>query len=136
MEGDSNVLDVVKNLNLDTTDRMILSKGYVTPAEEIYLDEKHPNRPEMMGGFWGSLTKLAKKIPVVGSAISVGEGIADAVRGKKSSGTSAADQQAALLQQQLALQQEQSAKNKQMLMIAGGAGLLIMMMMMMQQRRN
>jgi hypothetical protein len=135
MEGENNVLDVIRGLNLDATDRMILSKGYVTPSEELYLDAKHPNRPEMMGGFWGSLTKLAKKIPVVGTAISAGEGIADLVRGsKKSSGDSSADQQAALLQQQLLLQQDQAAKNKQMLMIAGGVGLLMMMMMMMQRK--
>lgn len=133
IEGEErNIIDMIMNLNLDNEDRAILSKGYVTPQEEIYLDMKHPDRPEMMGGFWGSLTKLAKKVPVVGGIISVGEGIADVVRGSKKSGSSEVD----ILRQQLALQQQQAEKNKKIMMIAIPAGVGLILVITMMQRKK
>lgn len=113
LEGDRDVdsdlaVSVLNKYRVTPEDVRVLQKGYLTPEEEVYFEQRYGSPVELMGGFWGSLTKVLKKVPVVGTAISVGEGIADVVRGSKGGDGGASQEE--LLRLQL---QEQQRKNEQ-----------------------
>lgn len=119
-------VNAINQYRVSPADVRLLQKGFLTPEEENYFDNKY-GTAELLGGFWGSLTKIAKGIPLVGTAISVGEGIADVVRGKgKDSGSSDAD----LLRLQLEEQRKKNEQTQKILMYGLPAAALIVFALM------